>query len=98
MGGGELADPLSLRQGLPALADPSKLGAMVFHLGLGGFDQGVEPSTPMASRACARLGFADPILPEVTSQKLPPGLIAFSGMAHATFGVMQASSHLGQPR
>src|SRR5712691_2873402 len=76
-GGVELADQLSLRQGLPALDDLFKRGEMVLHLGLGGFDQGCEPSTPMASRAFARLVFASPILPDVTSQKLTPGLIAF---------------------
>ena len=52
----------------------------------------------MASRAFARLVFADPILPDVKSQKLKPGLIAFSGMRNATFGFIQAASHLGQPR
>src|SRR4030095_17068558 len=52
----------------------------------------------MTSRACARLGLADPILPDVTSQKLKPGLIAFSGMTNATFGFMQAQAHLGEPR
>jgi hypothetical protein len=71
---------------------------MVLHLVFGGFEQGFEPETPMASRAFARLGCADPILSDVTSQKLKPGLIAFSGMRHATFGCMQAESHLGQPR
>ena len=49
----------------------------------------------MASRAFARLVFADPILPDVKSQKLKPGLIAFSGMTNATFGFIQAESHLG---
>ncbi len=52
----------------------------------------------MASRAFARLVFADPILPDVTSQKLKPGLIAFSGMTNATFGFIQAEAHLGEPR
>ena len=42
-GGGELADQLSLRQGLAALDDPSKRGKMVLYLGFGGFDQGFEP-------------------------------------------------------
>ena len=52
----------------------------------------------MASRAFARLVFAYPILPDVKSQKLKPGLIAFQGVANATFGFIQAESHLGQPR
>jgi hypothetical protein len=52
----------------------------------------------MASRAFARLGCADPILSDITSQKRKPGLIAFAGMSNATFGFMQAESHLGQPR
>jgi hypothetical protein len=41
--GGELADQLPLRQGLSALAAPSKRGEMVLHLDFGGFDQGFEP-------------------------------------------------------
>ena len=72
-GGVELTDQLPLRQGLPALDDPSKLREMVLHLGLGGFDQGFEPQTPMASRAFARLVFAHPILPDVKPQKVKPG-------------------------
>ena len=75
--GVELADQLSLRQGLPALDEPSQRGEVVLHLDFGGFDQGFEPETPMASRAFARLVFADPILPDVKPQKLEPGLIAF---------------------
>ena len=41
--GVELADQLSLRQGLPALDDLSKRGEMLLYLGLGGFDQSFEP-------------------------------------------------------
>ena len=52
----------------------------------------------MASRAFARLVLADPLLPDVQSQTLTPGLMAFSGMTHATFGFMQAEAHLGEPR
>src|SRR5919197_2942906 len=37
-----LADQLPLRQGLPALDNPSKRGEMVLHLGFGGVDQGFE--------------------------------------------------------
>jgi hypothetical protein len=97
-GGVALADQLPLRQGLPALDEPSKRGAMVLHLDCGGCDQGCEPETPMASRAFACLVCADPILPDVQSQTLTPGLIAFSGLPHAPFGFMQASSPLSQPR
>ncbi len=96
--GVELADQRPLRPGLPALADPSKRGEMVLPLAFGGWDQGCEPETPRASRAFARLVCADPILPDVTSQKRKPGLSAFSGMTHATFGFMQAEAHLGEPR
>jgi hypothetical protein len=92
------AEQLPLRPGLPALAAPSKRGEMVLPLDFGGFDQGVAPETPMASRALARLVCADPILPEGTSQQRTPGLIAFSGMTKATVGFMQASAHLGEPR
>ena len=42
-GGVELADQLPLRQGLPALDEPSKRGEMVLHLAFGGFDQGFAP-------------------------------------------------------
>ena len=52
----------------------------------------------MASRALARVGFADPILAESTAQTRTPGPRAFEGMSHATFGCMQAESPLGQPR
>src|SRR5215470_8998993 len=52
----------------------------------------------MASRAFARLVCADPILPDVTSQKRKPGLIAFEGMTKAPCAFMQAESHLGSPR
>jgi hypothetical protein len=71
---------------------------MVLHLVFGRFDQGCEPETPMASRAFARLVCADPIRSDIQSQKLQSGLIAFSGMSHATFGFIQAESHLDQPR
>jgi len=50
---------------------------MVLHLVFGGFDQGFAPETPMASRAFARLVCADPLLSDIKSQKLKPGLIAF---------------------
>ena len=70
---------------------------MVLHLAFGGFDQGFAPETPMASRAFARLGCADPILSDIKSQKLKPGLIAFEGMTKATFGFIQAEAHLGEP-
>jgi len=96
--GVELADQRPLRQGLPAFDDPSSGGEMVLALVLGGFDQGVEAETPRASRAWARLGLADPILSDIQSQKRPPGLLAFSGMSHATLGFMQAESQHGQPR
>src|SRR5215471_4292121 len=75
--GVELADQRPLRQSLPAFDDPSKRGEMGLPLAFGGFDQGFEPETPMASRAFARLVFADPILSDIKSQKLKPGLIAF---------------------
>src|SRR4029450_4630704 len=82
--GVELTDPLPLRQGLTALEDPSKLGEMVLHLGLGGVAQGFAPQTPLASRAFARVGFADPVLPKGKSQQLNPGLLTFQGIAHTT--------------
>jgi hypothetical protein len=88
--GGALAEQLPLRPDLPALDEPSKRGELVLHLDFGGFEQGVAPETPMASRAFARLVCADPIRPDVTSQKRHPGLSAFSGMTHATCGFLQA--------
>ena len=97
-GGVALADQRPLRQGLPALDEPSQRGEMVLHLDFGGFDQGFAPETPLASRAFARLVLAAPLLPDVQSQTLKPGLLACSGMTHATFGFMQAEAHLGEPR
>jgi hypothetical protein len=41
--GVELAEQLPLRQGLPALDDPSKRGEMVLRLDFGGFDPGFAP-------------------------------------------------------
>src|SRR3989442_1652159 len=41
--GVELADQLPLRQGLPALDEPSKRGEMGLYLDFGGCDQGCEP-------------------------------------------------------
>jgi len=45
-----LADQQALREGLAALHDPPKLRQMLFNVGLGGFDQGVE-SRALAARA-----------------------------------------------
>jgi hypothetical protein len=96
--GVELADQQSLRQGFPTVDDPSKLRKMILHLGLGRFDQGFAPETPMAPRAFPRLGFAHPILPDVTPQQRQPRLIAFQGVAHVTFGLVEAESDVRQPR
>ena len=51
----------------------------------------------MASGAFPRLVFVHPILPDVEPQERQPGLIAFQGMANATFGFVQTQSHLGPP-
>jgi hypothetical protein len=70
---------------------------MVLHVGLCGFDQGFVPQA-MAAGTLPRLVFAHPILTDVKPQERQPGLIAFQGMANATFGFVEAQSHLGQPR
>jgi hypothetical protein len=96
--GGALAAQRPLRQSRPAFEAPSKRGELGLPRAFGGLAQGCAPATPVASRACARVGCADPRRPAVTSQQLTPGLIAFSGMSQATFGCMQAAAHLGPPR
>jgi hypothetical protein len=95
--GVELAKQRALRQGSPALNESPKLRQMLLRLGLGGFDQGVGPQTPMASGAFPRLVFAHPVLPEGAPQERQAGLSAFQGRAHAPFGLVEAQPHLCQP-
>src|SRR6516165_1348745 len=95
--GVELANHQALRPGSTAFDDSPKLRQMVRHIGLGGFDQGFVPEASMASGAFTRLVFVHPILPDVEPQERKPGLIAFQGMANATFGFVQTQSHRGQP-
>ena len=96
--GVELANQRPLGEGSTAFDNSPTRRQMVLHLSLGGFDQGVVPQTLLASGAFPRLVFAHPILPDVTPQERQPRVIAFQGMAHATFSLVQTSSHLGQPR
>ena len=93
--GVELAHQQALRQGSTAFDDSPKLRQMVRHIGLGGFDQGFVPEASMASGAFPRLVFVHPILPDIETQERQPGLIAFQGVANATFGFVQTQSYLG---
>ena len=94
--GVELIDHLALGQGLRASNDLPDLCQMRFDVGLGGFDQGLIAQT-VAARTCPRVVLPHPILTDVEAQEGKPGLVAFQGVADATFRLVQGQPDLGQP-
>jgi hypothetical protein len=75
----------------------TELRQMVFHVGLGRFDQGFVPQTLSASGAFTGWMLPDPILTEIETEKLYSRLIPFQGVANTSFARVQRQSDPGQP-
>ena len=70
---------------------------MVFDVGLGRCDQGFIPETLSASGAFPGLVLPDSILTNMEAEKVHTRLIAFQGVADASFACVQRQSDASQP-
>jgi hypothetical protein len=70
---------------------------MGFYIGLGRCDQGFVPEPLSASGAFPGLVFPDSILTDMEAEKIHARLIAFQGVAYASFACVQRQSDASQP-
>ncbi len=95
--GVKVTDQVRLGPCPTAANDPPELHQMRLDVGLGGFDQGVDPAPLVAPGAFPGLVGSHPILTEMKPQNIHAGLIACQGVADVSVGHVQRQSDLCPP-